>query len=260
MDVQDYLRRVKPIIEADKIRKNIKEKIKAAQYAEQDKREGLKETFKPITDELKKVDEGIDELKDELKDLKAIEGPPALPAIEGPASLEEPKEDNIIINADKNFTPEELSIFRNIDIPIPSKVLKDSFKNKDAIDKAIEKSLEYNTSTIKKERNNIKKNKYLTGKQKNDANEELNIVRETNKKYVKELRFLKESKNIMQTGSGIFYYNNPNDLLDRLELLGGSISAGNNSVKEEFSKVAHTLWKLNLINSKKLNQLLKTFL
>ena len=64
----------------------------------------------------------------------------------------------------------------------------------------------------------------------------------------------------MQTGSGIFYYNNPNDLLDRLELLGGTISAGNNSVKEEFSEVAHTLWKLNLINSKKLNQLLKTFL
>ena len=63
-----------------------------------------------------------------------------------------------------------------------------------------------------------------------------------------------------QTGSSIFYYNNPNDLLDRLELLGGSISAGNNSVKEEFSDVAHTLWKLNLINSKKLNQLLKNFL
>ena len=190
----------------------------------------MKETFKPITDELEKVDEGIDELKDELKDLKAIEGPPALPAIE------EPKEDNIITNAD-------------------------SFKNEGVIDEAIAKSLEYNTSTIKKEINKIKNDKYLTSKQKDDANKEFNIVRETNKKYVKKLRFLKESKNIMQTGSGaVVCYNNPNDLLDRLELLGGSISAGNNSVKEEFSEVAHTLWKLNLINSKKLNQLLKTFL
>ena len=53
-------------------------------YAEQDRRESLKETFKPITDELEKVDEGIYKLKDELKDLKTIEGPPALPAIEGP--------------------------------------------------------------------------------------------------------------------------------------------------------------------------------
>ena len=221
----------------------------------------MKETFKPITDELEKVDEGIDELKCELKDLKAseagrskvIEGPPALLAIE------EPKEDIIIIDADKNFTPEELSIFRNIDIPIPSKVLKDSFKNKDAIDEAIAKSLEYNTSTIKKERNKVKKMN-LTPRQKDEANKELNRVRDVNIKYVKELRFIKEGKNLMQTGSGIFYYNSPRDLLDRLEFLGGSISAGNNSVQEEFSEIAHTLWKLNLINRKKLNKLLKTFL
>ena len=31
-------------------------------------------------------------------------------------------------------------------------------------------------------------------------------------------------------GSGVVYYNNINDLLDRLELLGGSILAGNNGV------------------------------
>ena len=32
-------------------------------------------------------------------------------------------------------------------------------------------------------------------------------------------------------GSGVVSYNNPADLLDRLELLGGSILAGNNVVK-----------------------------
>ena len=100
----------------------------------------------------------------------------------------------------------------------------------------------------------------LTPRQKDEANKELNRVRDVNIKYVKELRFIKEGKNLMQTGSGIFYYNSPRDLLDRLELLGGSISAGNNSVQEEFSEIAHTLWKLNLINRKKLNKLLKTFL
>ena len=41
-------------------------------------------------------------------------------------------------------------------------------------------------------------------------------------------------------GSGVVYYNNPADLLDRLELLGGSKLAGN-GVKNEFSKIAHTL-------------------
>ena len=38
-------------------------------------------------------------------------------------------------------------------------------------------------------------------------------------------------------GSGVVYYNNAADLLDRLELLGGSILAGNNGVKNEFSQI-----------------------
>ena len=61
-------------------------------------------------------------------------------------------------------------------------------------------------------------------------------------------------------GSGIFYYNNPRDLFDRLELLGGSIIAGNNSAKNEFSEVAHTVHKLGLFPSEVLNSLLTKFL
>ena len=45
-------------------------------------------------------------------------------------------------------------------------------------------------------------------------------------------------------GFGGVYYNNPADILDRLELLGGSILAGNNGVKNEFSQIAPTLNKL----------------
>ena len=41
-------------------------------------------------------------------------------------------------------------------------------------------------------------------------------------------------------GSGVVYYNNAADLLDRLELLGGSILAGNNGVKNEFTQIVHT--------------------
>ena len=40
-----------------------------------------------------------------------------------------------------------------------------------------------------------------------------------------------------KTGQGIFYFNNPHQLLDRLELLGGSILAGNNGVIPEFSQL-----------------------
>ena len=46
----------------------------------------------------------------------------------------------------------------------------------------------------------------------------------------------KTSKKYKKLGSGVVYYNNPEDLLNRLELLGGSIIAGNSGVKEEFSQ------------------------
>ena len=61
-------------------------------------------------------------------------------------------------------------------------------------------------------------------------------------------------------GGAIFYYNNPRDLFERLELLGGSIMAGNNSAKNEFSEVAHTLYKLGLFSSEVLNSLLRKFI
>ena len=54
-----------------------------------------------------------------------------------------------------------------------------------------------------------------------------------------------------------WYYNNPKDLMERLELLGGSILAGNDGVKQEFSQIAHTLNKLGVITNGQLNDLVK---
>ena len=84
MDLKDFEKQIIPKIESGKSIEAVRNIIKTGQYVEQDRRESLKETFKPITDELEKADEGIYKLKDELKDLKALEGPPALPAIEEP--------------------------------------------------------------------------------------------------------------------------------------------------------------------------------
>ena len=67
------------------------------------------------------------------------------------------------------------------------------------------------------------------------------------------------SNKYKKIGAGVVYYNNPADLLDRLELLGGSILAGNNGVKNEFSKIAHTLNKLGVLNNNQLNSLLKEY-
>ena len=55
----------------------------------------------------------------------------------------------------------------------------------------------------------------------------------------------------------MIYFNNPHQLLDRLELLGGSILAGNNGVINEFSQIAHLLNQMKVISKKQLNDLLK---
>ena len=47
--------------------------------------------------------------------------------------------------------------------------------------------------------------------------------------------------------------------MDRLELLGGSILAGNNGLKNEFSEVAHTLNKFGAIDNQQLNDLLREY-
>ena len=68
------------------------------------------------------------------------------------------------------------------------------------------------------------------------------------------------SSKFKKIGQGVIYYNNPNDLLDRMELLGGSILAGNDGVKKEFTQIAHTLNKIGVINNNQLNNLIKEYI
>ena len=77
-----------------------------------------------------------------------------------------------------------------------------------------------------------------------------------------EIPIHRTSKKYSKIGSGVVYYNNPQDLLSRLELLGGSMSAGNDSsdVREEFTNIVHLLNKLNVIDNKQMNNLLKEYL
>ena len=77
-----------------------------------------------------------------------------------------------------------------------------------------------------------------------------------------EIPIHRTSKKYSKLGSGVVYCNNPQDLLSRLELLGGSMSAGNDSsdVREEFTNIVHLLNKLNVINNKQMNDLLKEYL
>ena len=86
----------------------------------------------------------------------------------------------------------------------------------------------------------------------------LNIQKDLLKKYKNILELYLGSLEY-KMGVGI-YFNNPNQLLDRLELLGGSILAGNNGVIPEFSQIAHLLNQMKAITKKQLNDLLKNYI
>ena len=60
--------------------------------------------------------------------------------------------------------------------------------------------------------------------------------RNTMKDYLRSLKH-KVGEGLTQRGQGIVYFNNPHQLLDRLELLGGSILAGNNGVIPELDSL-----------------------
>ena len=77
---------------------------------------------------------------------------------------------------------------------------------------------------------------------------------------ISEIPIHRTSNKFKKMGPGVIYYNNPNDLLDRMELLGGSIQAGNDGVKKEFTQIAHTLNKIGVINNFQLNDLLREYL
>ena len=83
------------------------------------------------------------------------------------------------------------------------------------------------------------------------------VFSELNK--LSEIPVHRSSKKFSKLGSGVVYYNDVNDLMDRLQLLGGSILAGNNAVKDEFSQIAHKMLQLGIIGKKKLNDLLNVY-
>ena len=65
-----------------------------------------------------------------------------------------------------------------------------------------------------------------------------------------------QCKKFKKIGSGKVYDpDNASDLLDRLKLLGGSILAGNDAVKNEFSQIVHTLNRLGVLNNNQLNNI-----
>ena len=77
---------------------------------------------------------------------------------------------------------------------------------------------------------------------------------------ISEIPIHRTSNKYKKIGRGVVYYNNSDDLLSRLELLGARIMAGNDGVKDEFIQITQTLNKLGVINNyHQLNDLIKEY-
>ena len=259
----------KPLIKSqDSIKKSIDEQQNATiaqlQANQLALTQGLNQNRMAIT-------EGFDKL-DEVKKWDLAQ----LPGFE---AIEEPKEDEGVLPSTSEgkiakFTPKDLD--RNLmnkeaqDILklngydyLPSEYFEEDVSTIDNVIYGVNSDLEDTSKALKNtavfERDS---NGFIIAKPINKN------PRENTKKFIKKyntlsiyatnLSILKYYKT--KSGSGMIYYNNPHQLLNRLELLGGSILAGNNGVIPEFSQIAHLLNQMKVISKKQLNDLIKTYI
>ena len=115
-------------------------------------------------------------------------------------------------------------------------------------EKVLDKKVDFDTLDLLTKRFNSKKKYSDLSKM---------VFNQLNK--LSEIPIHRTSKKFSKLGSGVVYYNNVNDLINRMELLGGSILAGNDGAKSEMSEIVHKLYELGKINANQLNDLLKSY-
>ena len=297
MDIEEYKKLARNKLEADALTKQVRDVIKITKWQKQDAREGFKETFKPLIKSQDSIKKSIDEQQDatiaQLKKnqlaltqglnqnrMAITEGFDKLDEVKkwdlaqlpGFEAIEEPKEDEGPKIA--KFKAEDLDRYlmskqaqdilkANEYHKLPSDYF---YKNVSTIDKVIDDvndDLEITSQAIKNTAIFTRDpNGYLLAKPINKKPHEntINFIKKYNtlSVYATNLSNLRYYKT--KSGSGMIYFNNPHQLLKRLELLGGSILAGNNGVIPEFSQIAHLLNQMKVISKKQLNDLLKSYI
>ena len=261
----------KPLIESqDSVKKSIDKQqdslIKQLQANQLALTQGLNQNRLAIT-------EGFDKM-DEVKKWDLAQ----LPGFE---VIEEPKEDDGVLPSTSDeglklakFTPEDLNrylmskesqdILKNNEYyKLPSEYFKEDVSTINKVIDDVNEDLEDTTKAIKNTAFFTRdSNGYVLAKpmSKKPHENTINFIKKFNilSIYATNLSNLKYYKT--KSGSGMIYFNNPHQLLDRLELLGGSILAGNNGVIPEFSQIAHLLNQMKVISKKQLNDLLKNYI
>ena len=290
MDINEVKKFIQNKIASDNLTQKVRDTIKIKKWEKQDLKEGFKESLKPlikaqnnISDTIKKEnDETIEQLEKNqlaltrgllanrlaleqgLQAMKVImpaeeefeDAQPVTPE-PGPSTAEPPPKPSPksgpLINLETEMDEYGINLLEEYGFVRPRDFLQTEPDTLNEILKNTTKSIRSLNGEINGYKN--RKNKTLNdeiklGKKKNELNT-LRNYKTVLSTYLNSLKY--------QTGKGI-YFQNPHQLLNRLELLTGSILAGNNGVIPEFSQLAHFLNKNNIITKKQLNDLLKTYI
>ena len=275
MDIEEYKKFAKNKIEADALTQQVRDVIKTTKWQKQDMREGFKETFKPLIksqDSIKKsIDEqqnatiaqlkknqlaltsGLEKINEtnlrlaEMSELPALEGDYDEPTTSRPRS---PSRYNI----EKNLDNVDLGVLKDMGYPRPNDFFDTNPERLREIRDEVKNDVKVTTGQIA----GLKRKKQKTEDEKMEI-EFIQMQKDLLHKYKNILELYLGSLEY-KMGQGIIYYNNPHQLLNRLELLGGSILAGNNGVIPEFSQIAHLLNQMKVISKKQLNDLIKTYI
>ena len=275
MDIEEYKKFAKNKIEAEALTQQVRDVIKTTKWQKQDMREGFKETFKPLIksqDSIKKsIDDqqnatiaqlkknqlaltsGLEKINEtnlrlaEMSELPALEGDYDEPTTSRPRS---PSRYNI----EKNLDNVDLGVLKDMGYPRPNDFFDTNPERLREIRDEVKNDVKVTTGQIA----GLKRKKQKTEDEKMEI-EFIQMQKDLLHKYKNILELYLGSLEY-KMGQGIIYYNNPHQLLNRLELLGGSILAGNNGVIPEFSQIAHLLNQMKVISKKQLNDLIKTYI
>ena len=257
----------KPLIKSqDSIKKSIDEQqnatiaqLKANQLA---LTQGLNKNRLAITEGFDKLDEvkkwnlaqlpGFEAIEEDKEPITKIELDDKGNIIKTP--IKKTKKSSPLYNIEKNLDSTDLEILNDMGYPRPNDFFDTDTGRLREIYDEVKNEIKIDSYKI----SGIKRNKKMTEEEKEDNIRPFQWHKETLNRYKNILDvYLKTLELQVKKGEGIFYFNNPHQLLDRLELLGGSILAGNNGVINEFSQIAHLLYQMKVISKKQLNDLLK---
>ena len=290
MDIEEIKKYSKNKIEADNLTKQVRQRIKEAAWEKQNQREGFTETFKPLISQFEKPEDSKKEniftqnqkmlqnqlaltsgLKDNqkaitegFKQFERLADMEELPGVEAIEEDEAPIAKFNVKDFDKYLSNEEASdLLKNSSYDhLPSYYFDKNVSEISSLINDVNKDLEIIGKEIHNTANFDYSNGYFLAKPKkqNPQPKTINNIKNYNilSRYLTNLNLLLMYKN--KTGTGMFYFSNPEELLKRFELLGGSLAAGNNGVLPEYIQIAHRLRDLGFVTNKQLNTFLRKFI